>query len=105
MRDAGMCVQTAKADLSEKEDRDDEDLCVICWEKAREVIFYSCMHMVRLKTPDMANISSIVLVFCLSAICRYAQSRSHCRTGCCASAFLIYPCIEICYGREHCGSV
>ena len=32
---------------TKEEDQDDEDLCVVCWERAREVIFYHCMHMVR----------------------------------------------------------
>lgn len=42
-----MCLQTAQATLFQ-EDRDDvDDLCIVCWERVREVIFYNCMHMVR----------------------------------------------------------
>ena len=45
--DVTMCLQTAQANLFQ-EDRDDvDDLCIVCWEKVREVIFYHCMHMVR----------------------------------------------------------
>ncbi len=25
---------------------DDEELCVVCWEQAREIIFMNCGHMV-----------------------------------------------------------
>ena len=39
-------LQTARADVS-NESRDDDDLCIVCWEQVREVIFYHCMHMVR----------------------------------------------------------
>ena len=36
-----------QAPLSEDKDHDEEDLCIVCWEELREVIFYHCMHMVR----------------------------------------------------------
>ena len=43
-----MFVQAAKIGSYKEEDQDDDDLCIVCWEKAREVIFYNCMHMVRI---------------------------------------------------------
>ena len=45
--DAGMCLQATAVDSSEEGDQDDDDLCIVCWEKLREVIFDNCMHMVR----------------------------------------------------------
>lgn len=30
-------------------DGDDEDMCVVCWERPKEVIFLSCGHMVSLR--------------------------------------------------------
>ncbi len=41
---AGMCMQ---APLEEDKDHDEDDLCIVCWENLREVIFYNCMHMVK----------------------------------------------------------
>ena len=32
-------------------DGDDEDMCVVCWERPKEVIFLSCGHMVSLRHP------------------------------------------------------
>lgn len=32
-------------------DGDDEDMCVVCWERPKEVIFLSCGHMVSLSYP------------------------------------------------------
>ena len=41
-----MCLQMAI--LSEEDQPDnDEELCIVCWEEARQVVFYQCMHMVR----------------------------------------------------------
>ncbi|CAL5223081.1 g5540 [Coccomyxa viridis] len=34
------CAQAAKEDY-----QDNDNLCVVCWEELREVIFYHCMHM------------------------------------------------------------
>ena len=31
----------------EEDGRDDDELCIVCWESVREVVFYQCMHMVR----------------------------------------------------------
>lgn len=46
--DAGMPLQMAEASLLKEQHQDDDDeLCIVCWEKAREVIFFHCMHMVR----------------------------------------------------------
>ena len=45
---AGMCMQ---APLHENKDHDEEDLCIVCWERLREVIFYNCMHMVGSHPP------------------------------------------------------
>ena len=43
-----MSLQAAQAATAEGDDQgDDEELCVVCWEREREVIFYQCMHMVR----------------------------------------------------------
>jgi len=28
-------------------DQDEEELCVVCWDRPKEVIFLSCGHMVR----------------------------------------------------------
>ena len=41
-----MCLQATKAERFKEEDQED-DLCIVCWEELREVIFYNCMHMVR----------------------------------------------------------
>ena len=41
------CLQVGAAELSEEVARDDDDLCIVCWEELREVVFYHCMHMVR----------------------------------------------------------
>ncbi|CAL5227135.1 g10046 [Coccomyxa viridis] len=38
-------AQATAVDSSEEGDQDDDDLCIVCWEKQREVIFYNCMHM------------------------------------------------------------
>lgn len=37
-----------------------EDLCVVCWERVREVIFYQCMHMVRTSANAVAHMSAFV---------------------------------------------
>ena len=42
---ANACLQATPS--FEEDDKDDEDLCIVCWEQLREVIFYHCMHMVR----------------------------------------------------------
>ena len=39
-----------------EEDQDNEDLCVVCWETGREVIFYNCMHMVRPCNSEAAHV-------------------------------------------------
>ena len=64
--DAGMPLQTAEGSLSkEGHPEDDQELCIVCWEKLREVIFCHCMHMVhflpcsppprmRARQPDVA---------------------------------------------------
>ena len=54
--DARMCLQMAKVNLSEQHE-DDEELCVVCWEKAPEVIFCHCMHRVRSCNPEPACLS------------------------------------------------
>ncbi|CAL5227133.1 g10044 [Coccomyxa viridis] len=38
-------AQATAVDSSEEGDQDDDDLCIVCWEKLREVIFDNCMHM------------------------------------------------------------
>ena len=50
-----MCLQVAAANSSEEGDQDDDDLCIVCWEKMREVIFYHCMHMVRPLQPKYTD--------------------------------------------------
>ena len=45
-------LQAAKADFPQEEDQEDEDLCVVCWEELRAVIFYNCMHMVCSCNPE-----------------------------------------------------
>ena len=48
-----MCLQVAEAGSFKEEDQDDDDLCIVCWENMREVIFYHCMHMVRSCSPSL----------------------------------------------------
>lgn len=42
-------------------DQDEEELCVVCWDRPKEVIFLSCGHMVRkqlfLDTPFCKKIA------------------------------------------------
>ncbi|CAL5223067.1 g5525 [Coccomyxa viridis] len=39
-------AQVEEADLpNEDNHKDDDDLCIVCWEQLREVIFCNCMHM------------------------------------------------------------
>ena len=59
-----MCLQAAKTDRPADEDPDDEDLCVVCWEKLREVILFNCMHMVRPGIPD-----PLLLILCQRLLC------------------------------------
>ena len=64
-----MCLQGANmADLSEEEDEepDDEDLCIMCWEELRKVIFYHCMHMVRSHHSDSLERHPGTLIVLLS---------------------------------------
>ena len=44
-------------------DGDDEDMCVVCWERPKEVIFLSCGHMVSLR-------QSYASACCASGGCR-----------------------------------
>ena len=54
MCSTSVCLQAATADLSEEDDQQDENLCIVCWEQLREIIFYQCMHMVRSNYFDTA---------------------------------------------------
>ena len=38
---------TSKGISKEEEDQNNDDLCVVCWERVLEVVFCNCMHMVR----------------------------------------------------------
>ena len=38
---------SSTADLYVEKDEDEDDLCIVCWENLRDVIFSPCMHMVR----------------------------------------------------------
>ncbi len=68
--DAGMCLQAAKADFAAEGDRDDdEELCVVCWERAPEVIFYHCMHMVRSCSTKTYYCSSATHRQCAAVSC------------------------------------
>ncbi len=59
-KDAGMCLQAAKADISEGGHQDDDDeLCIVCWEEMREVILCPSMHMVRSSTSEDAHVPPI----------------------------------------------
>ncbi|CAL5223082.1 g5541 [Coccomyxa viridis] len=40
------CGASSSSQAAKEEDQDDENLCVVCWEELRAVIFYNCMHMV-----------------------------------------------------------
>ena len=51
--DAGMCLQAAEFNLSQGEEHEDDEVCVVCWERPREVIFYRCAHMVRSSNPKI----------------------------------------------------
>ena len=33
------------------EEHEDDELCVVCWDRPREIIFMPCGHMVRLSCP------------------------------------------------------
>ena len=50
--------QSQQPSQQNEEDQDDEDLCIVCWERAREVIFYHCMHMVR--SPASALLKGVM---------------------------------------------
>lgn len=43
-------------------DQDEDDLCVVCWDRPKEAIFLSCGHMVR---PDhsLAALSLLLHLF------------------------------------------
>ena len=57
VKEDGMCLQMAKASLrKEAHQNNDEKLCVVCWDRAREVIFYYCMHMVRSCNSHIAQL-------------------------------------------------
>ena len=58
------------ADLSEEEEPDQEDLCIVYWEQMREVIFCHCMHMVRPHTSGNAPFVTQLchLPYCLPQI-------------------------------------
>ena len=45
-----------------EEDWDEDALCVVCWEKMSDVIFYPCMHTVRSCTFKNLKFMSIPLV-------------------------------------------
>ena len=57
---SGIHVQASKASTSAKEHKDDmDDLCVVCWEKARQVIFNNCKHMVRFCISQKARAAHV----------------------------------------------
>lgn len=47
-----MWLQAAKT--GDEENLDNEELCIVCWERLRDVIFRHCMHMVRFRGPNTA---------------------------------------------------
>ena len=64
-----MCLQASSvAKRSGKEDQDEDDLCVVCWEKMRDVIFFPCMHMVRscafshLKPISISPVATLICI-------------------------------------------
>ena len=52
-------------DHLEDKDQDEDDLCIVCWEQMREVIFYHCMHMVRFYCTVIAFLSPMCKGFSL----------------------------------------
>ncbi len=59
-----MCLQVAEAGSFKEEDQDDDDLCIVCWENMREVIFYHCMHMVRSCSPSINAATPQMVLAC-----------------------------------------
>ena len=58
-------VQPANSESCTKgEDQDDEDLCIVCWEREREVIFCDCMHMVRPRNSEAVHLWPICAAGC-----------------------------------------
>ncbi|CAL5223801.1 g6372 [Coccomyxa viridis] len=64
-------VQPANSESCTKgEDQDDEDLCIVCWEREREVIFCDCMHMCTCQ-------SCASDVMAAGALCPMCRTRIH----------------------------
>ena len=63
--------------VSEEDSQDEDDLCIVCWENMREVIFYNCMHMVRSRSFHSSTMPPSMGFPCLPNCSEfYAQLRA-----------------------------
>ena len=73
-------------------DWDDEDMCVVCWERPKEVIFLSCGHMVSLRQS------------CASACCALGSCRALSTPAisciCTASNIMAGLLLGLCHDRK-----
>jgi len=49
-----MCVQAPSTASQPVEYEEEDELCVVCWERERDVSFYRCGHTVRPHTSGLA---------------------------------------------------
>ena len=75
-----MCLQVEKADLPDGNNHnDDDDLCIVCWENLREVIFCHCMHMVRSRILCHSTLPPYLAM--VVSTCHYMSTLHHCAQG------------------------
>ena len=93
MQEAGISLQAFSiAEIpDEEEGADESDLCIVCWEDVREVIFYQCMHMVRTAThPCLSYCPAIAL---LKLVCLVEQMTC---SGCKGNRSACFALLPVC---------
>lgn len=45
-------MQVGKAKFPDG-DHEDDNVCIVCWERVRKIVFCPCMHLVRSRISDI----------------------------------------------------
>ena len=64
-------MQAANADELLSGEEADDDLCVVCWENVRKVVFCHCGHMVRLL--NRVNALLVCRLYAVHVACRVSR--------------------------------